>query len=99
MTYYHATDYKNLQSILDKGLLNNNLEGEVYLCRKDTDAIKFPYIRGLRDILVVEVNIDENEVKESFDHSEAFFKCKAYRYPHPISTNHIIRFIRYQYDK
>lgn len=27
---------------------------------------------------VIEIELDENEVAESYDHSEAFFKCKAY---------------------
>ena len=27
---------------------------------------------------VIEVDIDKNRVKESRDHSEAFFRCKAY---------------------
>lgn len=99
MIYYHATDYKNLQSILDKGLLNDNLEGIVYLCKEPTDAIKFPYIHGVNDILVIEVDIDEQEVEGTFDHSEVFFRCKAYGYPHPILLDNIVRFIRYQYEK
>ena len=31
--------------------------------------------------------LEENMVKESFDHSEAFFKCKAYAYPKDISID------------
>lgn len=95
MKYYHATDYKNLQSILDKGLLNNNIEGIVYLCKEPTDAIKFPYIRGIKDLLVVEVDIDDNEVQEMHDHSEVFFKCKAYGYPHIILLDKITNMYRY----
>lgn len=36
---------------------------------------------GTKKILVIEVVIEDDLVEESFDHSEAFFKCKAYYYP------------------
>ena len=30
------------------------------------------------EVCVIEVDIDKNRVRESHDHSEAFFQCKAY---------------------
>lgn len=32
----------------------------------------------MRQMSVIELELDEKEVEESHDHSETFFKCKAY---------------------
>lgn len=34
--------------------------------------------KGMRQMSVIELELDEKEVEESHDHSETFFKCKAY---------------------
>lgn len=46
--------------------------------KKDNHACKFLVIRGMRQMSVIELELDEKEVEESHDHSETFFKCKAY---------------------
>lgn len=50
----------------------------VYMCKDPIDACKFLVIRGMRQMSVIELELDEKEVEESHDHSETFFKCKAY---------------------
>lgn len=77
MKFYHATHKDNLESILTQGI-KPGMDGYVYLCRDLIDAVKFVYIRAVYDIIVFEVNLNETEVEETFDHSEAFFKCRAY---------------------
>lgn len=99
MKFYHATDYSRLDSIMEKGLLNSNIEGIVYLTKDPKDAIKFPAVHLVTDILVVEVELDENDVQETFDHNERFFRCKAYGYPGNISTDDIVGYSRYQLNK
>lgn len=94
--FYHATPMKNFVSILDDGKIYTGYEGVTYLCDTPKDAAKFVAIRGEKEILVCECEIDESLVSESFDHSEVFFKCKAYTYPKDISTNEITNYIKYE---
>lgn len=84
--YYHATPFENLESILTKGILRGN-DGVVYLAEKPHEAARFVAIRGCKKILTIEVEVEESMVEESFDHSELFFKCKAYTYPQDISID------------
>ena len=85
-TYYHATPYENLGSILSEGI-HVGSDGVIYLCEKPHEAARFIAIRGCKKILAIEVMVEEDLVKESFDHSEYFFKCKAYSYPKDISID------------
>lgn len=93
--YYHATDYKNLISILGLGLTAENIEKAVFLCKKPEDALKFPYLRGLRDILVIEVDVPESKISESYDHSYEFWQCKAYMHDGPIPIEQFTNLRRY----
>lgn len=85
-TYYHATPFENLESIVDQGI-RKGCDGVVYLTENSGDAAKFLVIRGCKKILIIGVNLEEDLVAESFDHSEAFFKCKAYMYFENIPLN------------
>lgn len=86
-TYYHATPFENLESIMKDQEIHRGCDGVVYLTDKPKDAVKFLAIRGCAKILVLGVDLEEDMVSESFDHSEAFFKCKAYTYPEDISLD------------
>jgi len=94
-TYYHATPYENLESIMDQGILRG-CDGVVYLTEKPYEAARFVVIRGCNKILVLGIEMDENLVKESFDHSQAFFKCRAYTYPEDIPADEITEFLKYE---
>lgn len=95
MKMYHATSYRNLPSILESGV-KTGPDGIIYMCQKPEEAIRFLAIRGERDILVVEANINKRYLKETFDHSERFFKCRAFGYSRNIGSNLITNYIRYQ---
>ena len=75
--YYHATPWDNYEKIMSEGI-KLGTDHVVYLCDSIDNAIKFVAIRGVRKIAIFEVELDDKEVEESFDHSEAFFKCKAW---------------------
>lgn len=78
MKLYHATTVENMKRIQKDGLIKGSFGREVFLCKKPLDACKFLVIRGIRRMCVIEVDLKEDTVRESFDHSEAFFQCKAY---------------------
>lgn len=94
-TYYHATSFENLASIIDKGILKGS-DGVVYLTEQPEEAARFVAIRGVTKILVLGIELEENLVSESFDHSFLFFKCRAFTYPEDISTDEIISFSKYE---
>ena len=92
-TYYHATSYSNLSSIISEGL-KVGTDHIIYLCERATDSLKFAYVHGVKNCLVCEVKLDEKDVKETFDHSQEFFKCKCFGYDKTISSLDI-KFWRY----
>lgn len=78
MKYYHAAPKETMIRIVGEGKIKKSWDGAVYLCKEAVDSCKFLVMRGMKEMSVIEVEIEENEVTESYDHSEAFFKCKAY---------------------
>lgn len=77
--FYHATTNEKLSKILKEGLRADlNIEGIVYLCERPEDAAKFLLVRGYKDCIVLECELDERELEEQFDHSQSFFKCKCW---------------------
>lgn len=89
--FYHATHIDNLGDILTKGI---EIRGEgVYLADSAFNAAKFLIIRGLvGSIIVFKIKaskLDLTKLKESFDHSEDFFQCKAYLYDENIKEEMI----------
>lgn len=93
--YYHATPMGNYDSICEKGIFKG-WDGVVYLTEKPEEATRFLTVRGYREILVCEVLVDECLVEESFDHSEEFFKCRAYMYPFDIGVDQILSYTGYE---
>lgn len=85
-TYYHATPYENLASIVVDGI-KSGMEGVVYLTKERDDALKFLAIRGCHDILTVEVLIDSEKVEETFDHSLQFLNVR--RLDIKVTLNHV----------
>jgi len=76
--FYHATTPEKMCSILDDAILEANDCGEVFLCKEPLDACKFLICRGISRISVIEIEIDENDVVPSNDHSESYFQCQAF---------------------
>jgi hypothetical protein len=67
-----------MEKIVGEGRIRKSCDGFVYLCKDPIDSCKFLVIRGMKNMSVIEVDINENSVEESNDHSERFFRCKAY---------------------
>lgn len=95
MKMYHATNFENLGSILDKGILPSS-EGIVYLTANQDEAPRFLVVRGIKKILVIECEVEESMVEEQFDHNENFFKCKAYGYIGKIKPENCLNFFKYE---
>lgn len=93
-TYYHATPLKNMDSIFKLGIQTGR-DGFIYLTTEPEDAAKFIAVRSYDDILVVEVMLEEELVRESFDHSQAFFKCRAYYIDENIPSEDILDYYIY----
>lgn len=94
-TYYHATPYENLISIMMSGIYAGG-DGYVYLTNSPESAATFVAIRGCKDILVCGVDLEEDLLDESFDHSLAFFKCRAWMHKGDISVDDIKDYYRYK---
>lgn len=94
MLLYHATNMDNLSSIIEQGLKTNS--GGVFFAEHADLAATFLFLRGVNNIVVLAVELDEADVEESFDHNEMWFKrtlnkesCKCYIYNHNVSTEDI----------
>lgn len=72
MKYYHSTKMENLVSISEEGL-NPDKFGFVYLAESELLAAAFDVLYNDGRGIVLEVELDENLVEESFDHNEKFF--------------------------
>ena len=94
-TYYHATPYENLQSILTGGIFRG-VDGVVYLTEEQDEAARFLLVRGCRDILCIKVLVDDEKVEETFDHNQNLFKCRAFGYFGDIIPDDMIGFFRYE---
>lgn len=93
--YYHATALKNLVSILDNGL-HVGCDRITYLAETKEEAYRFIVLRCFEDILVIEVELDETKVEETFDHNPNFFKCKAFGYPELITPDEMTNFWKFE---
>ena len=94
---YHATKFEDLIDIVENGI-QLGFDNYIYLCDDPKDAAKFVAIRGYKNILVCEVEVDEKKLKESFDHSEEFFGCRAWTYDEPIVNEEITDYLQFNLD-
>ena len=78
--YYHATGKWLMDSIIREGIIRTGAFGEIYFCEKPEDAMKFVAIRGYEEVDVIEFELLEEKVEESFDHSFEFWKFRAFTY-------------------
>jgi len=77
MRFYHAAPKETMMKIYAEGVLKKSWDGVVYMCKDPIDACKFLVIRGMRQMSVIELELDEKEVEESHDHSETFFQMQG----------------------
>lgn len=98
MRFYHAAPREAMEKIIKEKRIRRSADGCVYLCRRPEDSCKFLLIRGMKEMSVIEVKIAESETKESNDHSEAFFRCKAYTHDGDIELKGDERVFDYAFD-
>lgn len=91
MILYHATPMENLGSIAQDGLVLG-VDHVVYGCEKPKDALKFAFLHGVDDVLVVKFKVPRKCVVETFDHSEMLFKCRCWGSKVPIAPDMIIEY-------
>ena len=91
MIFYHATPKENIFSIMKEGI-KIGWDGCIYLCKSPTDCLLFfisnPLNKGKR-FAVIPIDLDPEQVKESYDHNKEFIKCDAYFYDKPIPAEKI----------
>lgn len=95
---YHATDFKNAESILVNGI-KPSADGVVYMTENPIDCVKFLAIRGIRDIIVFRVKIlkrDEVNIIETFDHNKRIFGCRCFGYIGRIEHDKINKCLIYK---
>lgn len=96
MKYYHATSEYAFNKIIDTGKIKPGIDGIIYLADSKQNALKFICFRLINEpIYVFEVELNENDVEETFDHSYKFFKCKSYGYNKDILIDNIINVWKY----
>ena len=87
--YYHGTSYSNLLKIIEYGKVKTSMEGIVYLAKTKEEAFKFVALRYMtEDIAVIELELDESKIVETFDHSQKFFKARTFGYEGEIDTQY-----------
>lgn len=99
MKLYHATTIMNFDRIvIDDYIKPQGFDKCIFFADNKTSAAMFLAIRGEKEIIVLEVDADKldySKIGESFDHSEAFFKCKAYMYKDQIPLKDVDHVYRY----
>lgn len=74
---YHSTDSRNIPAIMKEGI-KPGIDGCVYMCNAAEHTLRFATFSMAENISVIEFEVPEEDLEESFDHSEAFFRCKAW---------------------
>lgn len=94
MILYHATPYRNLPRIIAGGL--ETRFGGIYFADSAKAAAGFVLLRGEYKIAVIELEFEDKEVRESFDHNENLLKklfklnsVKCYTYEQDIPAHQI----------
>nr|WP_302451696.1 hypothetical protein [Streptococcus lutetiensis] len=95
MKLYHYSTFENFPSIQREGL-KIGADNVVYLAESPELAREFAYIYGLKSYALFEVDIELNEVSESADHNEEYFKgltqktsAKCYISEHNIPVDNV----------
>lgn len=94
--YYHGTSYSNLLKIIKDEKIKTSMEGIVYLAKTKEDAFKFVALRYIiEDIAVIELELNDSKIVETFDHNQKIFKAKAFGYEDEIDIKHVTNCWKY----
>lgn len=95
MKLYHYSTFENFPSIQREGLKIGG-DGFVYLAESHELARAFACFYGLQAYALFEVDIEPNEISESTDHNEEYFKgltqktsAKCYISEHNIPADRV----------
>lgn len=95
MKLYHYSTFENFPSIRREGLKIGG-DGFVYLAESHELARAFAYFYGLQAYALFEVDIEPNEISESTDNNEEYFKgltqktsAKCYISEHNIPADRV----------
>lgn len=95
MKLYHYSTFENFPSIQREGVKIGG-DGFVYLAESYELAREFAYFYGLQAYALFEVDIESNEISESTDHNEEYFKgltqktsAKCYISEHNIPADRV----------
>lgn len=95
MKLYHYSQFTNLASIKENGL-HVGADNVVYLAESHELARAFAYFYGSQAYALFEVDIEPNEISESTDHNEEYFKgltqktsAKCYISEHNIPADRV----------
>lgn len=92
MKYYHATTEKTMEKIFTDGAIRKSWDGCVYLCTTAVDACKFLILRGIKRMIVVEVELDESDTTSTFFSAKRTYITVTSRSPeqNPHGNIHLI---------
>ena len=62
MKYYHAAPREIMVKIAGEGIIKKSWDGMVYLCKEAVDSCKFLIMRGMKEMSVIEIELDENDL-------------------------------------
>lgn len=100
MKYYHGTSYSNLLKIIEDGKIKTSMEGIVYLAKTKEEAFRFVALRYMtEDIAVIELELNDSKIVETFDHNQKFFKAKAFGYEGDINTKYATNCWKYPIEE
>ena len=95
MKLYHYSTFENFPSIQREGLKIDG-DGFVYLAESHELVREFACLYGLQAYALFEVDIEPNEISESTDHNEEYFKgltqktrAKCYISEHNIPADRV----------
>lgn len=88
MILWHATQKNNVFPIQMEGL-RAGFDGFVYFTDSPEHALRFLNHGQTEEIAVIPVDLDPEEVEESFDHNEEYFGCKAWIHEGDIPKDRI----------
>jgi hypothetical protein len=94
----HATNRDNFDNILANDL-KVGIDGVVYLADSKENALKFMAFRPYKEVVVFQIDVeqlDQDKLRESFDHNEGFFKCKAWMYTDDIGSYAFTRYYEFE---
>lgn len=76
---YHGTSIENFNSMVKDGVIKTSYFSQcIYCCQSKEDVLKFMYIYQVTPCIILEIEVPDEDVVETFDHSPVFFQCRCF---------------------